>query len=215
MATLLPLAAFGAGAAALVTGSTGVPEVDRLLGIVDRGLDEPGAPDDPGRGRLPSPGPAAVPVAAPLGQSGRRVVSTAYVAEDGKVCWAATRADGERDEGLGVVSCFEAASLDARLMQSGGMWVVNVDEAVVVHGLLRGDVVSLRGQGPNGPLAIYLGKAWRPDLSEARAMRPFLAIGDASFGEGTQADALDRLTDRNAYVLKGQLVDGSTIAITP
>ena len=213
--SLLGLGVVGAGASALVTGSTGVPAVDKLLGIYENDLSRPGSPGDAGHDLRPRAGGTSASVYAPLGEGGWRVVNTAYVGREGNICLAVTSAEDSTRAGLGSALCEEPRRLGRRLARNGGLWGVAVDAAVVLSGVVRGDVSTLSGQGPNGPLEVYLGDVWKPDLPGVGPMRPFLAIGSADIGDQTQADGFDRLMDLRAYDLRAHGDDGKRLEMSP
>ena len=104
MAALLTLAVLGAGATALVTGSTGVPAVDRLLGIYETELGKPGAAGRPGpTGRDLQPDPAFESTAVELSTTnGQRLVSTSYIANSGDICTAFRNIGGSGSGQLGM-----------------------------------------------------------------------------------------------------------------
>jgi hypothetical protein len=205
-ATVLTLALLGGGAAALVTGSTGVPAVDRLLGIFETELDRPAA-----SGQAGGPGRAAQPrssgassVEAPVGS--RRIVSTSYVAENGRICSVLT--DEDERQAAGDVACVTADRLAALLARDDGMVlaVVGESDGVVLRGFVAGDVTSLGGRGPGGPLDVRLGATWTPDVSGAVEVRPFVAVGDPD---------RDGLANPDDYALRALNDDGGSSAISP
>ncbi len=166
VASVLALGVAGAGASALVTGTTGVPAVDRLLGIYEQ--------NRPGGGLQPDPaaGSASVELATADGQ---RIVSTSYVAEDGRICTAITDAEVG---GAGDVSCVPPAFVTSALERRGGVVsgaVGNGDKALIA-GFVRPDVEALEAAGPYGSAKAKAGPVWMSGPGGAGPLRPFLAI---------------------------------------
>lgn len=178
VAAVVSLGVLGAGASALVSGSTGVPAVDRLLGIYEENLNKPGAGDrggPSGSDLQPSASKAAEPIETVL-PDGSRSVTTFYVAEDGRICWAATTPGGR---GAGELGCNLPGEF-AQPLEAGG-YVPGISGLGTSHAILRGyvrsDVVSLGGRGPSGPLEVQLGESWTPSSTPAvGSLRPFVAV---------------------------------------
>jgi hypothetical protein len=196
-AGVFAVGAAGAGASALVTGSTGVPAVDRLLGLYEAELGESGA----GKDLTPGSSGASATVEVPIGS--RRLVSTSYVAKDGRIC--SVLADSERDPG--DIVCVERAPLATRLVRDGGI-VVGVEDrgdTIVLRGFVTGETISLDGRGPGGPLDVSLGGEW-DGVPGVDAVRPFAATG-RSISDG--------LINPSDYVLQAVDEDGDSADITP
>jgi len=177
VASLLTFAVVGSGAAALVGGSTGVPAVDRLLGIYGSDVGESGMPGNAdGDGRDLQPGAAAerISVEAPLGS--RRIVSASYVARDGRVCSALA---DESDGTSGDLVCVAPAVLAAKMQGADAVVLGTTGEAEgsVLRGFVSGRVQDLAATGPDGSLDVYLGERWASGVSGLPVLRPFLAIG--------------------------------------
>jgi len=207
MAALVTLAVLGAGATALVTGSTGVPAVDRLLGIYEAGLDKPGASGrrgPMGRDLRPDSSVASVSIEIAVDGRVRRIVSTSYVAEDAGVCSALAGVDGGRS---GDLVCLPPLRLVRRLNQHGGVLLVTEGPSeIVLRGFVNGDVVQLEGTGPAGRLKTSLGDSWTTDLPGIPSLRPFVAIGERVRG---------RSVTGHDYVVKTVSADGSRRQVTP
>lgn len=178
-AALVTLAALGAGATALITGSTGVPEVDRLLGIYEESLQDPRAPgrNDPGgRDVRVAPAGAGPSMEIPVADGSRRVVAASYVARSADICVALTDVDGGGETGNS--GCVAAALLRARLQRDGGVvsGALADREALVLVGFVTAtaDRVSVRAQ--TGPLDVRLGSSWEPDATGVGAVRTFVAV---------------------------------------
>jgi hypothetical protein len=204
-AALLSFAALGGGAVALVTGSTGVPAVDRLLGLYETRSEKPGAAGLPGPdGRDLQPRSRASVIQLSVGS--QRLVTASYVAADGRVCSALT--DPDRDDAFGAVTCVTRADLATRLSSDDGivLGVVGLADGVVLRGFVSGRVTSLGGRGPTGPLEVQLGEAWKPDGLDGREVRPFVAVGGPD---------RDGLADPADYVLRSLDDDGSSTTIPP
>ncbi len=180
VAALLGLGIVGAGASALVSGSTGVPAVDRLLGIYETGLNKPEASERPGPSGddiQPSPSKASEPIEVALGD-GSRVVTSFYSAKDGKICWAV--ADSEASSS-GTLSCEVPAVVAAGLRDGGYVPAIEVGpNNVIIRGYVGADVAALSGRGPEGSLDVSLGAPWTPGGSDLDPLMPFVAVGAQS-----------------------------------
>lgn len=216
VAALIGLGALGAGASALVSGSTGVPAVDRLLGIYEQGLDKPGASDRPGPSGSdlqPSPSKASEPIETTF-PDGSRSVTTFYVARDGQICWAVADLDGGRSGGL---SC-ESPSVVSSGMQDGG-YVPGIGVGtsyVVVRGYVSGDVVSLSGRGPSGPLDVQLGELWTPRSTPAVGpLKPFVAVAHLDVQPKLDTPAEAPELHLRSYDFDAMTEDGHQILIKP
>jgi hypothetical protein len=213
-AAVLGLGVVGVGATALVAGSTGVPAVDRLLGVYDENLDRSGTSDHPGAaGDLqPSASKAADPieVTAPDGSAS---VTTFYIARDGRICWAVADQDGR---GAGTVSCEQPRNVANGIAEGGYVPGIEVDDThVTLRGYVGEDVLSLTGRGPAGPLDVRLGSPWKPAASELGTLRPFVAVG--RLDPETLSDPAgmqDALTLRN-YLFDAETGDGRRFSIEP
>jgi hypothetical protein len=215
VAALLGLGVLGAGASAVVSGSTGVAAIDRLLGIYEQGLDEPGAagrPGPSGSDLQPGPSKATEPIEVTL-SNGSRVLVSFYLARDGQICSATADADGQKP--TGTSGCEPSRVLEERLMSDDGFVpaVNSQGDDVIVKGYLSSRVVDLRVEGPSGPLDVYLGEAWTPDLPDATPLRPFVAVGPLASGGAT--DSVPRTLDLQNYVFRAVTKDGDRIYITP
>jgi hypothetical protein len=213
-AVLLTVGAVGAGAA-VVTGSTGVPAVDRLLGIYETELEPPEPPTGPeASGRDLQPRATGPMVSIDL--ASLRVASTSYVARDGRVCSAL--ADGNANPAAGDLACVSPQSLATYLAQDEGLVLaVNADgDRAVVRGFVSGSVTSLQGRGPNGSLDVHLGDEWLPDVAGLGSLRPFLALGDVEGsgdpGAPNRSDPL-RASSPESYGFDAVLENGERIRI--
>jgi hypothetical protein len=206
----LAAGAVGAGAAALVTGSTGVPAVDRVLGIYESELDRPGDV----RPRTNGPN---IFVDVP-GSGSRRLVSSAYVARDGRICTALTGADGNAPTSVGAVACLPPSLLASHLVRDGGVAVAvsTVGDRAVVRGFVSDRVARLSGDGPGGPLEVHLSSEWLADVSGIGPMRTFVALADDALGGGAGGPSgTDPLLspDLGSYVFDAVTRDGEQIRI--
>jgi hypothetical protein len=209
-AGLLALGAAGAGAAALVTGSTGVPAVDRLLGTYEAGPEDPPSTDTTRQGLQPGSSRASTTVEVPL--DGRRLLVTSYVASDGRVCSVLPSGDGS--EPRGDLVCIQPDLLAARLARTDGVVVgSNADGArVVIRGFVSDRVSRVTGRGPNGPVDVHLGEKWMPGAPATGPVRAFVAVGDVGDAGGPNADPL-RLANPGGYTFDGITDDGEEIPI--
>jgi hypothetical protein len=217
VAAVLGLGVLGAGASALISGSTGVPAVDRLLGIYEQNLNKPGTADrggPSGSDLQPSASKAAEPIETVL-PDGSKSVTTFYVAEDGRICWAVATLDGSGAGGLGCSSPRDFA----KALEAGG-YVPGIEvlgmSHIVLRGYVRGDVVSLSGRGPSGPLEVQLGEPWTPSSSPAvGSLRPFVAV--ASLGSPLELDGREPLPEleRRSYFFDAVTDDGRQLLISP
>jgi hypothetical protein len=216
VAGLLGLGVVGAGASALVSGSTGVPAVDRLLGIYETGLNKPEAsvrPGPSGDDLQPSPSKASEPIEVAL-EDGSRVVTSFYKAKDGKICWAV--ADSEASSS-GTLSCDVPAAVAAGIRDGGYVPAIEVGpNNVLIRGYVGADVVALSGRGPEGSLDIRLGAPWAPDGSDLDPLRPFVAVAAHSAkGMPLGKSGLPDSGLLSSYVFDAATGDGHRIRIMP
>jgi hypothetical protein len=198
-AALVSLAVVGAGANALVSGSTGVPAVDRLLGIYEANLSKPGRE---GQGGLsgpdaqPAPGTEAARVIVRL-PGGQRLVSVSYVSAGGSICSLLTRPGGRRD---GNLTCRSATDLVRTIQQRGGTLeaISSQREGTVLRGFVAADLKRVQATGPAGPLDMHIGRKWKPDLPGAVVLRPFVAVGASGsiFARGYRISGTSSAGDR-------------------
>jgi hypothetical protein len=154
-ASALAFAVLGAGATALVTGSTGVPEVDRLLGINQKALDHNDVLDSIGPTRQDlRPGSLgdSNTVEAAI-REGWSTLSTAYVAKGGDVCVASIQEGGPGGSSAiagttGTLQCPKSRSLVEQLTRDQGV-VVGFrqprDGVVILNGFVNSDVEVVVG----------------------------------------------------------------------
>jgi len=216
VAAVVGLAGLGAGASALVRGTTGVPAVDRLLGIYEQGLDKPGASDrtgPSGSDLQPGPSKASEPIKTRL-PDGSRSVTSFYVAKDGKICWAVAFSDGS---GSGGTSCESPRDFVGGMRNGGYAPGIGFgSNYVVITGYVSGDVVSLSGSGPNGSLDIHLGKSWTPSSKPpVGRLKPFVAV--ASIDSRSNLDQPDQAREfqLRSYAFAAKMEDGRQIRIRP
>jgi len=216
-AAVLALGGIGAGAAALVTGSTGVPAVDRLLGIYAADVNDPGASGRSGgvtRDIQPDSSGSSTSIEVLLGS--RRVVSVSYVARDGRICSALGGSHG--DGAGGDVACLAPGRLATRLARRDGVVLATnvMDDQVLVRGFVPARVVSLSGRGPNGSLDVRLGDAWTSKALGVGPLKPFVALGSTSAPGSSQApggvDPL-MLSDLDSYSFDALTDDGERLRI--
>ena len=166
------MAVVGASASALIAGSTGVPAVDKLLGIWESGLERETVPDRQGVG----PGEVRPAEAGPTlvygDQDGPAGEVTSFVSRSGQVCMV------HSFEGAtpGTVIC-EAPAVTERGLGTDGLLAFRLDVAagkVAVFGQVAPNVESVSVTGPVGPMPVELGKTWGAD-TVPNGMRPFVA----------------------------------------
>ncbi len=216
VAAVLGLGVVGAGASALVSGSTGVPAVDRLLGVYEQNLNKPGAADrggPSGSDLQPSASKAGEPIETVL-PDGSKSVTTFYVSEDGRICWAAITPGASGTGGLGCSSPEEFV----KALEAGG-YVPGIGglgtSHIVLQGYVRGDVVSLSGRGPSGPLKIQLGEPWTPSSTPAvGSLRPFVAVASLDSPLKLDLQQLPELEQRS-YSFDAVTDDGHQLRIRP
>jgi len=205
MAALLTLAVLGAGATALVTGSTGVPAVDRLLGIYESELSKPGAAKRPGpTGRGVQPDPSIDGTSVEVQTSGKdRIASASYVAKDGRICTAITSTDASLAGGL---TCVSPLRLAEPLARQGGILlsVRNPSVGVVLVGFVRANVGRVEGSGPRGGLDVQVGDVWTPGFEGLGSMRPFVGLAEPD---------PSRILDPHDYRMRAVTDDGDELQI--
>lgn len=176
-AAVVTLTALGAGATALMTGSTGVPEVDRWLGIYEAASDEQkvGGVDVSEQDVRPAPSEFGPPVQVRIAGRSSRTIVTAYVSRSGDVC--ATIIESDHAEKTGNISCVSPSALGARLERDGGAisGSVSVPDGRVLVGFVTSSVHRVSVRGREGVLDVRLGRTWTPDVSGVGALRTFVA----------------------------------------
>ena len=217
VAAVLGLGVVGAGASALVSGSTGVPAVDRLLGIYEQGLNKPdaaGRPGPSGSDLQPSASKAGEPIETVL-PDGSKSVTTFYVAENGNICSAVATLD---ESGAGTLSCGSPGEV-AKAIQDGGdvhgMWGLGTSH-ILLRGYVSSDVVSLSGRGPSGPLEVQLGEPWTPSSTPAvGSLKPFVAV--ASLDSPLERDGREPplALERRSYSFEAVTDEGRQLLIGP
>lgn len=213
-AALVTLALLGAGATALIAGSTGVPAIDRLLGVEQSQLD---SIDAPRPDVAPRAGDASDPLVVPWGEDGsREAVGVAYVGRGDDICLslAAQLPDGGQRL-VGGGGCTPADSVWERL-DTGDAFVASTafGAPTSITGLASEDVESIGVAGPNGPLTVELGRSWVPDLDGAMPVRMFVAVArpGSEPADPTPAEAA-AISDPRNYRLVARLRDGRSIEI--
>lgn len=215
-ASLLTLAALGAGAAALVGGTTGVPAVDRLLGTYEERLSKPEAADrggQSGQDAQPSTTKASEPIEVRL-PDGSLSVTTFYVSRSGKICNASVALP--RDD-AGALGCESPSDVARAVGAGGGARSIEVqDGAAIVRGYVSEDVESLSGVGPDGHLDVRLGTPWSPAVPGVPTLQPFVALGRFQSDGGSLDPAeLQRLITVQSYTFEGTTRTGRTVQIGP
>lgn len=202
MAALLTLAVLGAGASALVTGSTGIPAVDRVLGIYEKNL-EWRAPAGAGWSQQPDPSVESTSIEFSVGEM--RMVSAWYLARSGDVCSLLTDAEQGSSGDLACVA--PAAIVDGLDLGRGAVFnVTETSSGIVVRGYAASDVRRLEGSGPSGPLRFHLGDEWLPGVPGVDSIRPFIG-----FEAGARGDELSK----SNYEVRAEMEDGSRLRIWP
>jgi hypothetical protein len=213
-AAFLAFGAVGAGASALVTGSTGVPAVDRMLGIYEEELSKPGASERTGPSGAvlqPSSSKASEPIEVVL-SDGSRNVTAFYVAQDGRICWAV--ADGDPD-GSGTTSCEMPAGVLNGVRNGVYVPAIELDASdVILRGFVRSDVASVSGSGPDGFLEVRLGEPWTPEVPDAETLRPLVATSSGPKA-GPSGSKDDPRFDLRRYTFEAITDDGRRISGVP
>jgi hypothetical protein len=215
VAALVTLTVVGAGATALMTGSTGVPAVDRLLGIFE-------AEREDARGRpkvdlSPSaPGPV---IEMDLPGDGRveLVEGSTYVGRGGQICSATTqfaRGSGQRRQGTAYCEPPSVLAADLRA-QPLKVATIQVSGAVVLTGWVGDEVRKLSVIGPYGPVTARLSKPWLPPDSATGSVRSFLAIGSVGRTNGSDAEDAHRALLLESYEFRVTFEDGRTLKVNP
>jgi hypothetical protein len=177
LASVVGLVVVGGAANALVTGSTGVPAADRLLGIYERGLSDSGANGPSGSDLQPQSGSRSGSVSMMLAD-GARITSTVYVGRGGRICTAVTRDDGS--DTAGGIECVSPDDLRRHLARDEGyiFSYYRSGTTAIAHGLVSDRVTGLTGR--EQPLAIELGEAWAASDADIDGVRLFIAAGKAT-----------------------------------
>jgi hypothetical protein len=216
-AALLTLGVVGAGATALVTGSTGVPAIDRMLGYNVATRDDGDSPSR--RAVSPAPSTTSRALAVPFEVDGeeRQVVATSYRNQDGGLCLAVTTDADDTSIPQGGGGC---PSLAYVRRQVGARWVVvsgvYADRTAALVGYASADVENVEIDGPKGPLTVRLSTPWSPEGQGGDPVRFFLAASPVGYeGDDLDAEEFDRLSDLDGYSVRARLADGMAVDVAP
>jgi hypothetical protein len=218
--TVVGLGVFGAGATALVTGSTGVPAVDRLLGqeAAQQAEEGKGGSALPPGALSPEPGTDSMSLTVPFEADGitRRITSTSYRGEYGRICSVTSTGDVDTADPRAGVSCGPLSPLSRKLdEQAVVVAAIKADEGIVIDGFTVADVEQIELTGPSGePLVVRLSAPWQPDGPDGLTLKSFLAVGANAFKQDDQR-AIVRATDPREYSIRARLTSGKTVRIVP
>jgi hypothetical protein len=219
VATALVTLVAVAGAGAAMNVSTGIPELDRLLGTISaphRAVDDqrpPGIEGAPTAGDLRAGSAnASQPLEVPWGDGSRHAVGAAFVNESGQICFALSEPHGEgvgeargNVSGCGLLQAFSRRLADDAALVAGS---TSADGRSILSGYARPDVRSLVVSGADGPLEVELTPdTWTPDVPGGTPLRVFVAVGAPA--EGQQSG------DLRDYAIEARLADGRTVRARP
>lgn len=171
VALIALLLAATAATAALVTNTTGVPAVDKLLEI------------EVPPGHRPPPGSASQPLKVPEGDHNTNVV--AYLARNGSVCVSSADFGGRGGSARGSFGgCPPLEDVNRRVVRRGAVWFSSA------HGLdqrtynliVGGGVESIRSL-EKGDWTFKMTPTWTPRAREARPLRLVVAIDEQDLPE--------------------------------
>lgn len=219
-AAVLAFAVVGAGATALVTGSTGVPAIDRLLGYnaADRDRTGGGGPSSrpPGETVTPRQGTPNMVLRAPfeVGGVAHEAVASSYRSANGALCLVTTTAESD-PEPRGSGSCLSLPALKRQLADRNVVNAsLNVGQTLVLGGYTSAEVEGLEIDGPGGKLTVRLSGRWRPDGPGTEELRSFLAVAPQGLDGGSlDADAADKVIDPSGYRVRARLSDGTVVDV--
>jgi hypothetical protein len=201
-ATALLLVFATAGASALIDFSTGISEVDQLLGTYRAAKQEAGK--DPSSGS-PEPGQATVSLAAPPIEGVPQRYLVAYRSQAGDVCEVLSESKRLVDSPIGSGGCILEADLAREL--TGKDAVISGSSfgegTVTLTGYAQGDAEEIHVQGPNGSLETRVSELWLPadGAGERLPLRIFAAVGKVS---ATNPADVDREMDFRNYEITVQ-----------
>jgi hypothetical protein len=179
VAIVVGLLAATAGAAELAGFTTGVPEVDELIGI-----------DNPPN-LQPGPGDATKALAVPMGDGVYQTV--AFLARDGSVCVrsAERHRGGVRGGGGG---CPPLGSIYRQIERKAASWHGSSHgaDSRTYELLVAGEVNEIRPLG-EGDWRILMTPPWTPDARGARPLRLAVAIDDEDIDFDIDHGAFPRL----------------------
>jgi hypothetical protein len=194
-----------AGASALIGGTTGVPAIDKLVGLYERHRPDPSR--QPARPAVRDSGQAqpymSTAVEVPLpGAKGRSAMATAYETDGGNICIAISISrDARIEQPLGAVDCVVGREVAPAVAHEptvimGTMYV----GSGLITGYARADVAAISGKAPIGTVDVEVSRPW---LSRTPGIKPFrVFIGTTRFfGSQPPQRVRDRLIDRRLYRL--------------
>jgi hypothetical protein len=209
----------GAGASALISGTTGISALDDLLALhAQHQAFSPGGPVRADR-RPPHLQRLATSVLMTTTGHGlaRNVGAAVYRDGVGDVCFVLAAPGARGSSGVsGDGGCDSPANIRRRLSTEPAYVLgTTVNRTVVLTGFVAANVVRLSVTGPSGPLAVRLAEA--PAIGARQPFRAFIAaISPAPLSGGSYPLSVEtRYMDRRNYEVRARLKDGRMLGTTP
>jgi len=209
---VLAVIAVAASASALIAGTTGVPAMDRLLGIWESGLDRDTVPDRPGLTPEDVRPSSAGPTLAYDVQDGPSGTATSFIGASRRICMVHSFDRGT----TGAPVCESPTSL-GRALAADGLQAFQLDvrpAGVAIVGQVEDGVDEIRVNGPMGAMTVVLGEAWKPSGTGIGPIRPFAAVAPLG-GVGSEMKRGSAASALSEYSFVVRAADGSTRTVTP
>jgi len=215
-ATVVLVMSGATGASALIRGTTGIPAIDSLLAIQERG-EHPrsnGASSGDFRGEKHT---RKVILTLPGNQGNQKpLTASASLSESDRVCIALAHAYPDESRPAGNVSCLTPEYV-AHELRERPLLIVSLDidaKGAALTGFAREDVDTITGRGPTGEMRIRLAEPWHVANKGLAPVRALLAAPPPAPG-GVSVELGERLRNSNSYVFRVRLTSGDILTARP
>lgn len=208
----------GAGASALITGSTGSEEIDSFLHLKHHhDSTSPVFPSTPRPDTRPRLDSASEPFRVPIGRGATHAEAVAYLANDGRFCFVISTPIRSRgsDAVDNVIGCSPPSSVYRQLDHGAAFFTGrHLGRTIIVSGYADETVTDVAVTGPFGRMRTQLSDPWTPDVDGAQPLRAFVATDLHGFGRsGLTAETESLALNPANYKGTARLADGDTAPI--